>query len=383
MKDTEIRFLYLNEKDMIKAGVLDAGRCVDTMEDVMSLLSQGDCLMGGREHNDHGIQLIFPKKSDIEGFPLEDSRDRRFMAMPAYLGGRFHMAGQKWYGSNGRNAALGLPRSILMVTLNDIETGQPIAYMSANLLSSMRTGAMPGLTAKYLAKKDAKVISILGPGAINKTSLACILSKVTTIDTVKIKGSSATSKTALEFKEYVERKFPQITTIELCDDLESAVRDADIISEGVSVMNRQWPVVDVNWIKPGCLIISSGTMDFNDHDFIVKHMGKVVDNIKMYEEYINLYEEYYPDGTRKSSGTPGMYFVNEIFDGKIRREEVQHLGDIVRGIAPGRTSEDEIILVSLGGMPILDVGWGYDCYKKARELGIGTELELWDEPYQY
>lgn len=201
MKDTEIRFLYLNEKDMIKAGVLDAGRCVDTMEDVMSLLSQGDCLMGGREHNDHGIQLIFPKKSDIEGFPLEDSRDRRFMAMPAYLGGRFHMAGQKWYGSNGRNAALGLPRSILMVTLNDIETGQPIAYMSANLLSSMRTGAMPGLTAKYLAKKDAKVISILGPGAINKTSLACILSKVTTIDTVKIKGSSATSKTALEFKE--------------------------------------------------------------------------------------------------------------------------------------------------------------------------------------
>ena len=78
-----------------------------------------------------------------------------------------------------------------------------------------------------------------------------------------------------------------------------------------------------------------------------------------------------------------MYFVNEIFDGKIRREEVQHLGDIVRGIAPGRTSEDEIILVSLGGMPILDVGWGYDCYKKARELGIGTELELWDEPYRY
>ena len=107
MTDSKVEFLYLNEEDMLKAGVLDAGRCVDTMAEVVSLLSKGDCLMGGRGHNDHGIQLIFPKKSKIENFPLDDSRDRRFMSMPAYLGGRFHMAGEKWYGSNGRNAQRG------------------------------------------------------------------------------------------------------------------------------------------------------------------------------------------------------------------------------------------------------------------------------------
>jgi len=304
------------------------------------------------------------------------------MAMPAYLGGRFHMAGAKWYGSNGRNAAKDLPRSILMMTLNDVETGQPMAHMSANLLSAMRTGTLPGLTAKYLAKKDARVISVLGPGAINKTALACILAKVTSIDTVKIKGSSATSKTALDFKDYVERKFPQIKNIILCDSLEEAIRDVDIVSEGVSVAGRTWPVIDVDWIKPGCLFISSGTVDFNDHDFIVKKMGKVVDNIKMYEEYINWYEEYYEDGSRKSSGTPGMYFVNEISDGLIEKDQVKHLGDIIRGITQGRESDDQIILVSLGGMPILDVGWGLDCYKRALELGIGTELLLWEEPYK-
>ena len=383
MSEKEIKFLYLNEKDMIEAGVLNYGRCVDCMGDVMALLSQEDYLMGGKYHNDHGVQLIFPEKSDIPDFPLYDSRDRRFMAMPAYLGGRFHMAGQKWYGSNGRNSERGLPRSILMVSLNDVETGAPIAYMSANLLSSMRTGAMPGLTAQYLAPKGAKVLSILGPGTINKTSLACILSKVHTIDTVKIKGSSAASKTALEFRDFVERRFPQIKTIQLCDTLEEAVRDADIISEGVSVINRKWPVVDVDWIKPGCLIISSGTMDFSDHNFIADHMGKVVDNLGMYEEYVNVYEEYNKDGSRKSSGTPGMFFVNMISDGRIQEEEVQHLGDIVRGIDPGRRSDDEIILVSLGGMPILDVGWGHDCYERAKLLGIGTELTLWEEPYKW
>lgn len=381
MSDNKIDFLYLNEKDMIEAGVLDAGRCVDVMGEVMGLLSRGDCMMGGRNRNNHGLQLIFPKKSDIPDFPLEDSRDRRFMSMPAYLGGRFHLAGEKWYGSNGRNAAKGLPRSILMVTLNDVETGQPLAYMSANLLSAMRTGAMPGLTAQYLARKDSKVISLLGPGAVNKTSLMAYMSKFPDIETIKIKGSSPASKTAQEMKVFIQEKYPQVREIILCETLEEAVREADIISEGVSVAHGQWPMVDTAWLKPGCTFISSGTVDFTDHDFIKDHMTKVVDNIHMYEEYIEVYQEYYPDGSRKSSGTPGMYFVNMIEDGLIDKKEVYHLGDIVRGIALGRTSEDQIFLVSLGGMPILDIGWGYECFQNAIKKGLGTTLNLWDSPY--
>ena len=97
------------------------------------------------------------------------------MAMPAYLGGRFHLAGEKWYGSNGRNAKKGLPRSILMVTLNDVETGQPLAYMSANLLSAMRTGAMTVLSAVYLARKDSKVLALIGAGVVNRTSFMSIM----------------------------------------------------------------------------------------------------------------------------------------------------------------------------------------------------------------
>lgn len=49
----------------------------------------------------------------------------------------------------------------------------------------------------------------------------------------------------------------------------------------------------------------------------------------------------------------------------------------------GRKSDDEIIMVSVGGMPILDVGWGYECYCKAKEKGIGTTLNLWEKPYLY
>lgn len=378
--DTKVEFLFLNEEDMLKAGVLDAGHCVETVGEVMSLLSAGDYLMGGRAHNDHGIQLIFPKKSDIVGFPKEDSRDRRFMAMPAYLGGRFHMAGEKWYGSNGRNSEKGLPRSILMVTLNDIETGQPLAYMSANLLSAMRTGAMPGLAAKYLAKKDAKVLSLLGAGVVNKTSLMAIMSKIPTIEVLKIKGSSPTSKTAAELAKYAEENYPQLKEITICKELSEAVIDVDIVCEGVSVEPRKWPIIDPAWIKKGSLIISSGSIGL-DYDYTRDHITKVVDNLGMYEEYINVYQEYDEDGNKLPTGVPGMEYANMIIAGEIDRTDVQHLGAIVRGIEPGRTSEDEVIMISLGGMPILDVGWGYECYMKALKEGIGAKLKLWDKPF--
>lgn len=118
-----------------------------------------------------------------------------------------------------------------------------------------------------------------------------------------------------------------------------------------------------------------------DYEFTKKHITKVVDNIGMYEEYINVYQEYDEAGKPVSMGVPGMAYVNMISEGAIKKEEVQHLGAIVRGVEPGRSSEDEIIMISLGGMPILDVGWGYECYKKALEKGIGTKLKLWDTPF--
>lgn len=374
--DEHVEFLFLNQEDMIAAGVLDAERCVDTVRDVMTLLSEGDYLMGGKDHNDHGVQLMFPKESPIPGFPLEDAPDRRFMSMPAYLGGRFHMAGEKWYGSNGRNRDRGLPRSILMVTLNDVETGQPLCYLSGNLLSSMRTGAMPGLTASLLARPGSRVLALLGAGNINKASVRAILTKIKTIESVKICGKTATSSSAHRLAEYLREQYPDLKEVTVCAAMEEAVTGADIVSEAVSVPWGQFPVLQPEWIEPGALVISSGTMDL-DLDFIRDHMTKVVDNIGMYEEYVKVYQEYTPDGKRKSTGTPGIFFCNMITDGEITRGDVQHLGDIIRGLAPGRTSDDERILVSLGGMPILDVGWGCDCYRRALELGIGTRLRLW------
>ena len=380
--DSKVEFLFLNEEDMIKAGVLDADRAVDTVGEVITLLSEGDYLMGGRAHNDHGVQLIFQEKSDIPNFPLADSADRRFMAMPAYLGGRFHMCGEKWYGSNGNNRSIGLPRSILMMMLNDVETGKPLAYMSGNLLSSMRTGAMPGLAAKLLARDDSKVLTLVGPGVICRSSLRAIMSQRFDIDTIKIKGSSPTSANAIKMKEYIEENYPQVKNIVLCRDMEEALKDADIITEAVSCKEGEWPEYKREWLKPGALVISTSTFNM-EHKSIVD-LKKVIDNYGMYENYA---EEdnvgYDAEGNRLHTGCMGEDFVYMVQDGLIERDSLTTFGEIIRGKKPGRESDDEIILVSIEGMPTEDVAWAYECYTYALVHDIGTKLKVWDRPYAF
>ena len=76
----------------------------------------------------------------------------------------------------------------------------------------------------------------------------------------------------------------------------------------------------------------------------------------------------------------GIHYVHLVNTEKAKREEVINLCDIVNGLAEGRTSHDEIVMCSIGGMPVEDVAWGKICYERAMELGLGVKLRLWDKP---
>lgn len=379
----KIDFLYLNEEDMIKSGVLDAKRCIETMRDTLSLFGKKDFLLGGPKGDEHGLQMNFPKKSDIENFPLDDGPDRRFMAMPAYLGGRFHIAGQKYYGSNSHNNAFNLPRSILMVTLSDVDTGAPKAIMSANLLSAMRTGAMPAMAATYLANKDSEVLSLIGPGVINKCALMCYMEVLPNIKTIKLRGSSSKSKTALDMKEFIMEKYPNVKDIIICDSLKEACEDADVVSEAMSVSPENLEEFKLEWFKKGATVFSMGSFLYRKYDDFT-NTKMVVDNYGMYEKYLSNFIARGPVdelGNKREWVIMGIHFVHLVKSGVVTRDKVINICDIVNGISKGRENKDEIVMCSIGGMPLEDLSWGYDCYQKALELGIGTKLNLWNEPY--
>ena len=371
--DSKIDFLYLSEPDMIKAGVKDMKSCVDVMEDLLVTLYKGDYVMGGANHNSHGCMIMFPDDPQFPGMP-KNADDRRFMAMPAYLGGSYQLAGLKWYGSNVDNKKVGLPRSILMMMLNDKDTGAPLALMSANLVSAYRTGGIPGVGAKYLARKDSKVVSIIGPGVMGKTSLAAFVSVCPNLDTVKIKGRSQRSLDA--FTKFIREELPQIKNIEICDSVEAAVKDSDIISFTTTVRDdvSSFPYISGDWIKKGALISMPSAARFDD-DFLAS-CKLVVDNSKLYEAW----EEEYPYPTYPQVQIIGTKFTDLKHDGKIEAEDIIDITDIIEKRHPGRTSDDEIIVYSVGGMPVEDIAWGGTVYRNAVKLGIGIKLPLWDKP---
>lgn len=372
--DTRIKFLYLSEPDMIKAGVKNMDQCVEAMEDLLVTLNKGDYVMAGVNHNSHGAQVIFPDDPQFDGMP-KNADDRRFMAMPAYLGGKYQMAGMKWYGSNCENKASGLPRSILMMLLNDKDTGAPLALMSANLVSCYRTGAIPGVGAKYLARKDSETVTIIGPGVMGRTCLLAFLSVCPKITTVKVKGRGLRSLHA--FEEFVKKECPQIQQVIVCDSMEEAVKDSDIIcvTSTAPVKEIDFPYIAEDWVKKGALICLPSAARFDD-DFLINRCKKVVDNYKLYEAWA----EEFPYPSYEMVQIIGSKFTDYLHEGRIQREDIVDIADIINKKHPGRESDDEIIVYSVGGMPVEDIAWGGTVYRNALKEGIGVELPLWDQP---
>ena len=269
----------------------------------------------------------------------------------------------------------GLPRSILMMMLNDKDTGAPLALMSANLVSAYRTGGIPGVGAKYLARKDAKVASVIGPGVMGKTSLAAFVSVCPQLDTVKIKGRG--KKSLDSFVAFIKEELPQIKDIQICETVEEAVRDSDIISFTTTVSDdvSSFPYINGEWIKKGALISMPSAARFDD-EFLVNNCKLVVDNSKLYEAW----EEEYPYPTYPQMQIIGTKFTDLRHEGKIKAEDIVDITEIIEGRHPGRESDDDIIVYSVGGMPVEDIAWGGMVYRNAVKLGIGIKLPLWDKP---
>ena len=380
MSYPEVSILYLNEKDMLAAGVGDGAKCTDCMEELLKLLDKGNYRMGGENGNSHGCMISFPENPEFPEMP-KNGPDRRFMAMPAYVGGKFDLAGMKWYGSNVDNRDKGLPRSILMVMLNDKETGAPLSLMSGNLISAYRTAAVPGVGVKHFVKKGSRVLGIVGPGVINCIAVKTFAAVCPTLDTLKIKGrGQASIDRCIQF---VKENVPQIKNIVVCDTLEACIRDSDVVnfatSTAMGVGEAAYPFVKTEWIKPGAVMCLPGAANFEESLLLDPKTKLLVDNIKLYEAWAT----EYPYPTYDMVYILGSKLMDLAHEGKLDKSRIHDLGAILNGKLPGRESDDQIVLYSVGGMPVEDVAWGKEVYEYAKAHGIGTELNLWDKPYLF
>ena len=97
-------------------------------------------------------------------------------------------------------------------------------------------------------------------------------------------------------------------------------------------------------------------------------------------ELIAACDVWVTDVWEHETGHHSRPFARALAAGIVTREQVIQLGDLLVGNASGRTAEDQRVFVSPIGLGIEDVAEAWRVVRRARELGIGTPLQLWERP---
>jgi len=274
-----------------------------------------------------------------------------FRTMPCYVPD-FGFGGVKIVNVHPENPEkYKLPTIMALIILIEPETGKPLAIMDGTWITNMRTGAAGGVAAKYLARRDSKIIGMVGAGTQARSQLLA-LNLVFKIEEVKIYSKR------FESCERFKKEMGSLgLNISIKEKVEDAVRGCDILVTTTPVTQ---PIVENEWIEEGMHINAIGADAPLKEELdprILKRAKIVVDDI---EQACHSGEINVP-----------------ISKGIISRAEIYaELGEIIAGKKVGRVTDSEITIFDSTGLAIQDIATASIVYKKAKEQGLGSEVEL-------
>ena len=144
------------------------------------------------------------------------------LLMPAWQSGGF--LGIKTVTITPANAARGLPGLFSTYMLYNAQTGEPVAQMDGNEITSRRTAAASALAASYLAVPGARTLLVVGSGRVARL-LPAAYRCVRPIERVRVWSRSAASAQALAASLRADG-----FDAEAVPDLAQAAQAADIVS---------------------------------------------------------------------------------------------------------------------------------------------------------
>ena len=343
---SKVEVLWLSQEEVIAAGGLDMAAIVDDVEEVFRLFAIGDGLL--------------PKKISLQwdwvDVPPGEQRNHLNL-MPGYIGGRFNAAGLKAIASFPRNPFKhNLPRASALILLHDVELGVPLVVMDGTLISAMRTGAVTGVGAKYLAREDVTRVGFIGAGVQSRTQLMAL--KVTRPGLREAAIFDIRRDRAEAFVAEMGERYDM--DIRIADSSEEVARQAEILVTATT--NIAEPIIRHGWMAPGTLYshVSGYECDYD----VLRHADKV------------LVDEWELVKARMYSTVALMWRDGEFADEDIYAE----FGEVVAGQKPGRETDSEIIVFSPIGLALHDVAVANSIYRSALSKGIGQKVTLWDSP---
>jgi ornithine cyclodeaminase len=261
-------------------------------------------------------------------------------------------AGVKVVGDFVDNYRHDLPSELGLLTLFDPRTGAPTAIVDAADLTDRRTGALTAVGAKYLARRDARVLGHVGARG---TAFWNVVLLDSLFDFEEIRVTSRRSHSREAFARALEQELGK--PVRVCATVQETVEGADIVVEATRLVEPK-PILRTAWLAEGAFVVPYGTMSAVELD-LLDVMSKVV---------VDDWEQCKPGGRFGA--------LREHVDRGLLTEETLHgeLGDVVVGRKAGRERDDERILFWHRGLATCDVALGALLVERAVERGIGTVL---------
>ncbi len=265
-----------------------------------------------------------------------------FRAMPAYVDGA---AGVKWVNSHPRNPErFGVPAVIGTYILSDPDTALPRAVMDATALTAVRTGAAAAVATRHLARADARAVGFIGCGTQARTMLQALRVVMRIEDLV---AADADADRAAAFARHAGGRAGTPAEAAACD----VVCTATPVRE---------PIVRAEWVRPGTHVNAIGADAHGKQELDPALLRAALVVVDDWEQAC-------------ASGEVNVPLAR----GELRRQEIHAaLGEIVAGLRPGREADEQITVFDSTGLAVQDVALARLVLERARERGVGLEVDL-------
>jgi ornithine cyclodeaminase/alanine dehydrogenase-like protein (mu-crystallin family) len=268
------------------------------------------------------------------------STERGFLAaMPGYADGVLEA---KLVSVFPDNAAARLPSHQATIAMFDDENGTPLALLDGTEITAARTGASSAVSARALARDDARVLAVLGAGVQGRSHIEAAV-RVRDFEEVRVASRNA---------EHARKLADEVGGLAF-DSFEEAVRGADVVC---ACTDAGEPVLSADWLSPGTHVTSVGA----SREGPELDRATVTAGLLVVESRVAF--EPYPAGA------------HELQD--LDPESAVELGEVLAGTREGRTSPEQTTVYKSMGHAVEDAAAAGLVYRRAREQGIGTEVEL-------
>jgi ornithine cyclodeaminase len=263
--------------------------------------------------------------------------------MPAHAGGAAPAFGLKVVCIFPGNPARGLDAHQGGVMLFDGETGEVRVLANASAITAIRTAAVSAVATRALARDDARTLAILGAGVQARAHLDAMRA-LREWDRVVVWSRTRAHAEALG--------------VEVADTAEDAVRGTDVVC---TVTTAREPILRREWLADGA------------H---VNAIGSSIPSTRELDSATMAAAALYVDRRESTLNEAGDYLF-PAQEGAIGPEHIRaELGEVLTGAADGRRDSTELTVFKSLGLAVEDLACVRFLEEKARELGVGTEVEF-------